>query len=234
MAALAASVISVNAVVLDFDAVSNAAISFSGTSTFDFTANSSGDQFQITESDGTGAAVGLEGYLADTNLFTIGQITSAGVVQTAPVTGTATLYIVDQSGLDLTGTLQWDDISTSFGFIGGVNYTGSFNLFNVQYLGTNADLRALADAGLASDVLSFQFSSPMSLSNLVSTAASTSYSGSLSTGIGPVPEPASAVVLLAGIACFWGILRCRRVAASRNICPVKIKTGCHRQRPVRR
>ena len=228
MAALAVSVTSVNAIVLNFDALPNTAISFSGTGAFDFTSNSGGNQFQITTEQGTGAAIGLEGYVAGANLFTIGQITDSGVVQTAPVTGTATLYIVDQNNVDLTGTLQWDDISTSFGTIGGVNYTGSVNLFDIQYSGTNTDLLSLAAAGSASDTLSFQFNSPESLSSLDSTATSTSYSGSLSAGMSPVPEPGSAVVLLAGLACFYGVLQCRKVKESRKVRALKIETDYRR------
>jgi hypothetical protein len=231
MTALAVSVASVNAIVLNFDALPSTDLSFNGTGNFDFTSNSSGDQFQITTvQQGTGAAVDLEGYLAGTDLFTIGSITDSGLVQTAPVTGTATLYIVDQNNIDLTGTLQWNDISTTFSTIGGVNYTGSVNLSDIQYSGTNADLLSLAAAGSASDVLSFEFTSPESLSNLVSTATSTSYSGSFSAGTSLVPEPGSAVVLLAGLACFYGVLRYRKVKESRNVCPVKIETR-HRRRP---
>lgn len=230
MAALAVSITSVNAIVLNFDALPNTAISFSGTGNFDFTSNSGGDQFQITTEQGTGAAIGLEGYIAGVNLFTIGQITDSGVVQTAPVTGAATLYIVDQNNIDLTGALQWNDIST-FGTIGGVNSTGSVNLSDIQYSGTNADLLSLAAMGSASDTVSFQFTSPESLSNLVSTATSTSYSGSLSAvGMSPVPEPGSAVVLLAGLACFYGVLRCRKVKESRKVRAVKIETD-YRCRP---
>jgi len=228
MAALAVSVASVNAIVLDFDAIANAAISFSGTGTFDFTSNSSGDQFQITADTGAGAAVGLEGYLAGTNLFTIGSITDSGVTQTAPVTGTATLYIVDQSGLDLTGTLQFEDISTSFNTSGELDYLGSLNLFNIQYYGTNADLQALAAAGSASDIVTFPLNPPMSLNNLVSMASSTSYAGSLTSGVIPVPEPASAAVLFVGIVCFCGILWRGRMDGTRKVCAVRVENRYRR------
>ena len=207
MTALAVSVTSVKAIVLDFDALANTDISFSGAGSFGFTSNSSGNQFQITTvQQGTGAAIGLQGYITEVNPFEIGQITDSGPIETAPVTGTATLYIVDQNGFDLTGTIQWTDISTLYGTIGGVNFAGAVNLSDIQYSGTNPDLLAMASAGSASDVLSFQFDSSMLLSELVDTPTSTSYSGSFSASdVTAVPEPAPSAVLLAGI-CFCGML----------------------------
>ena len=221
MAALAVSVVSVNAIVLDFDALANTAMSFSGNSSFGFTTNSSGDQFQITGSS-TGLSTGLEGYVANVDNFTIGTITGSGMLEEAPVTGTATLYILDGTGADLTATLQWNDIYT-FGAAGGINYMGSVNLTDIQYSGMNADLLALAAAGSASDAVSFQFASPMTLTELASMPATTSYSGSISTGVITVPEPAWVAILLAGMACFYGVLRCRRADISRKVCALKVK-----------
>ncbi len=201
------SIVSANALVLDFANLTNTDINFLGNGTmsgngqFDFTSDSAGYQFIITS---PGVSDGLEGYITNSDLFTIGSITGSPPIQTAPVSGTGVMNITDRSGINLTGTLQWENIST-FNAIGGLNITGELNLVNIQYTGTNADLAVLASAGQADDVLSFQFASPMSLSMLDVMATNTSFSGSIES----VPEPGNlpltgVAVVVVGLLSFRG------------------------------
>lgn len=185
------SIASSHAVVLDFANLTNTDLSFLGNGTangngqFTLTSEGSGFQFDITSS---GASDGLQGYITSSDLFTIGTITTSGSVQTAPVSGTATLYITDQNNVSLTATLQWQNIATFYGIVGGLDYTASVNLSDIQYTGNNSDLQALAAAGVADDVISF--TSYESLSQLSDSPAQLSYSGSInSANVSPVPEP---------------------------------------------
>jgi PEP-CTERM motif-containing protein len=180
--------------VLNFSNLDDTSMNFAG-GTFGFS-SSDGYQFSITTvNGGVGDSVGLEGYLSPGGPFTIGSITINGSIQTAPVTGTSTLHITDAQSKDLTGTIQWEDITT-YGVGGIVNLLGQVNLTGIAYSGTNSDLTALAAAGSASDVLSFQFTPAQTLTQLKTTGGSTSYSGSIAAA---VPEPASMTLLGAGL-----------------------------------
>lgn len=188
--------------VLNFSNLDDTSMNFAG-GTFGFSSND-GYQFSITTvNGGFGDSVGLEGYVSPGGPFTIGAITINGSIQTAPVTGTSTLHITDASSVDLTGTVQWNDITT-LGVGGIVDLTGAVNLTAITYSGTNTDLKALAAAGSASDVLTFQFTPAENLTQLKSVGGSTSYSGSIAAA---VPEPASLALLGAGAV---GMLTARR------------------------
>ena len=54
------------------------------------------------------------------------------------------------------GTINWISIST-ISVAGVLNLNGQVNLTGINYLGSNSDLSALAAAGSASDVVTFQF-----------------------------------------------------------------------------
>src|SRR3954453_22843875 len=97
----------VRAINIDFAAVSGAKVQFNGTGeTFTFLPTIE-DQFVITGSDGAGDSVGLRGWM--TGNFSIGAITTSGLLQTASVTGSGQLTIYH--GLNtLTATLTWDSI----------------------------------------------------------------------------------------------------------------------------
>jgi hypothetical protein len=191
--------------VLNFSNLDDTQMTFAG-GTFSFSSND-GYQFSITSvNGGVGDSVGLEGYVSPGGPFTIGSITINGSTQTAPVTGSSTLHITDANSVDLTGTVQWNDITT-LGVGGIVDLTGAVNLTGIAYAGTNNDLKALAAAGSASDVLSFQFVPAQTLTQLKTTGGSTSYSGSIAAA---VPEPAAISLLGAGVLSLLASRRRRR------------------------
>jgi hypothetical protein len=127
-----------------------------------------------------------------TGVYSIGAITDVipGVYQTAPVSGTGKFSIGDGLGTAasdfFTAALNWVNITTVLSG-GTININGTVNLTSFNYAGNNTDLQALASSTAGSVVASFQFTSPVSLTTLASTQASTSYSGSL-TPVN-VPEP---------------------------------------------
>jgi hypothetical protein len=142
--------------------------------------------FDIT----SGSASGFLGNVAGS--FTIGAINTMFGMSSASVLGTGTLTISD--GLNvLTGNLNWVDIA-QMGTLDGLNLTGTVNLTGITYSGSNADLMALAAAGSATDTLSFQFASGVTLSSLATTAQSSSFSGTISAS--SVPDGGATVALL--------------------------------------
>lgn len=184
------------AINIDFAAISGAQVQFNGTGdTFTFLPSAE-DQFVITGSDGVGDSVGLRGWMTGT--FSIGAITTSGLLQTASVTGSGQLTIYH--GLNtLTATLTWDSIST-FGAGGIINVNGDLNLSSIAYTGTRSDLLALAAPGQGSEVISFQFVPGKSLTQLTAdgTVSRTSFSGSVSAdGSAPtlLPDAGSSLSL---------------------------------------
>ena len=176
------------AINIDFAAVSGGQVQFVGSGdTFSFLP-SSGNQFTITGSDGAGDSVGLFGNMSGT--FTIGAITTVGLLQTASVSGSGQLTISDGLGYDLTGTLVWDSIST-FGSGGVINVNGSLNLSSLTYSGSSADLIALAAPQVGSEVISFQFVPGKTLVQLTTDGRvySTSFSGSVNAESAPTLVP---------------------------------------------
>jgi hypothetical protein len=189
------------AIDLNFSSVVGSQLDFSG-GTFSFT---SGNQFQFvitSVSGGVGDSRSLEGGFSPGGPFAIGSITINGGEQTAPVTGTSTLFITDVNSVNLTGTIQWDDITT-VGAGGILDLTGTINLTGLSYSGTSIDLGELAaPPGNASDVVSFQFLPPQTLTQLATTGGETSYSGTIFANQS-VPEPGT--LTLAGMG-FAGLL----------------------------
>lgn len=190
------------AITLNFSNLDHTDVIFAG-GAFSFS-STNGYQFSITGvNGGVGDSIGLDGYVSPGGPFTIGAITISGPIQTAPVTGTGTLHITDALATDLTGTIQWDDITT-LGVGGILDLTGTINLTGITYPGSNNDLDALAAAGSASDVVTFQFVPAQTLTQLKGTGGSTSYSGSITA----VPEPS--VVTLVGMGLVGLLGFCRR------------------------
>lgn len=195
-----------NAIVLNFDALPGTEVNFPGNGTFNFT-STNGYQFQITSvSGGVGDSSGLDGYVAPGGPFNIGTITTNGNEEQASVSGTGMLHITDSSSIDLTASIQWDNITTFF-TSGTLDLNGTVNLTAIHYTGSNSDLRALMAGGMGSDVITFQFVPAESLSQLATTPNETSYSGSIA-----VPEPSSSALILGGLALLYCVFRFRRVA----------------------
>ena len=181
------------AITLNYQGLDGTVISFATNSTFGFT-STNGYQFSISSvAGGIGDSVGLDGFLSPGGPFTIGAVTTNGGLQSAPVTGTSTLHITDNATLDLTGTINWINIGT-VNVLGIINLNGQVNLTGITYTGTNSDLQALAAAGSASDVVTFQFVPAKDLTTLKTQGGQTSYSGSITA----VPEPGAWVLVVMG------------------------------------
>jgi hypothetical protein len=192
-----------NAITINFSNLADTDISFAS-SQFTFSSDD-GYQFSITGvTGGLGDSVNLEGYVNPGGPFTIGAVTINGTTESAPVTGTGILHITDADDVDLTGSLQWENIETQ-GIGGILNLTGLVNLTSITYPSNlssdpSVDLETLANGGSASDIVTFQFVPAMPLTSLVTTGGSTSYSGSISNNSSSVPEPTAIAILgLAGI-----------------------------------
>lgn len=158
-----------------------------------------------TQTGGDGSGVGLQGRI--TGSYTIGSITSTpipgvGTLQTASVTTSpgATLSIRDAGGFELVGDLTFAAISTLTipgGINGGIAGSGSLNLVNITYSGTNADLIRLRDSLAATASISFTPLLGQDLAYLASTPTTTvPYSGVL------MAAPAPSGLLLAGAGTF--------------------------------
>jgi len=148
--------------------------------------------FEVT----SGTASGLLGEITGT--FTIG---AAGII--SPVSGTGSFIIHD--GLNpFTASLTWSDLGV-LGSGGILNVSGTVNLVGITYLGSNADLLALKNAGSAINVLSFQFTSAVSASALKTGKYSTSFSGSISTV--PVPDGGISLIMLGSGLSFLALIR---------------------------
>lgn len=202
-----------NAQSLSFANLPGTSVNFIG-GTFTFSSNTNGYQFNVTQFDGgNGPSVGLQGYLINTDLFTIGTITNFntpfGPVQMAPVFGSATLHITDANSVDLTGSIHWINITT-IGTGGDLDLQGSVNLTGITYGGANSDLSTLAAAGSASDVVTFQFNPAQTLMQL---AAATSVQTASYSGVIVVPEPSTWVLVAMGIG-FGIFLRGRKLVRS--------------------
>ena len=181
------------AITLNFQGLDGTVINFSTNSTFNFT-STNGYQFSISSVlGGVGDSVGLNGFVSPGGPFIIGPITIAGGLQSASVTGAGTLHITDAQATDLTGTVNWISIAT-ISVAGVLDLSGQVNLTGITYGGTNSDLRALANAGSGSDVVTFQFVPPQTLTQLTTTGAQTSYSGSINA----VPEPGTWILVAMG------------------------------------
>jgi hypothetical protein len=196
---------------LNFSSTPGSTIQFNGNgSSFQFDPSTSpvfggvfnGSQWLVgSQTGGTGAAIGLLG-LFNNGPFSYGPITTvingSSVDESATVTGpTGGLQINDGSGFDLTGNINWGELSTH-NYLGGINATLAVNITGLSYTGSNPDLTAIADGGSAAMDLTFQFAPGMSLADLTSGSGpyQTSYSGSLAT---VVPEPTSIGCLLLGL-----------------------------------
>ena len=183
-----------NVISCDFSNVAGASIKFTGTGdTIEFP-NTNTYDFGITDATSPNLA-GLQGNIGGT--YTVGAITSVAGVETASVTTSDGTFSVDDGFSNtLTADLDWKDILV-FSLVGGMNVTGTANLDNISYSGSNSDLLDIKNGGAQTVVLTFQFSpfTKKSLTELMTDGQvnSTSYSGSLSS----IPEPSSCTLLIA-------------------------------------
>lgn len=178
--------------------INNSLIVFHGDTTFDI--NPAADNFVIIT---PGPSFLLHGDMTGT--FTIGVISNpAPGVFTAPVTGTGTFVIHDGAGFDLTATLTWNTIA-QVGTGNALNIQGQANLTGISYLGANTDLIAMANAGTAANVLTFQFVPAVTLQVLRDGPGehSTSFSGTVVS----LPDGGSTVMLLGAALGVIGIAR---------------------------
>jgi hypothetical protein len=182
LGACLAAATSVEALTIDYANTVGSSINFDGLGHFSFTP--SGNSFAVT----SGSAAGLLGEI--TGSYSIGAITTVGIVSSAPVTGVGSFVIHDGSAT-LSGTLSWVDlVQVGAGSI--LNDSGMIDLTGITYGGSNPDLLALASAGNAANVLTFQFIPAVSLTTLAGSPNSTSFSGSITT----VPDGGATVALL--------------------------------------
>jgi hypothetical protein len=191
---------------LDFSNLPGTTITFYGNNdTFAFVPDP-GNDFQITSTvNGTDPdTVGLLGSI--TGIFTIGNISQIGSMQSAPVTGSGVLTVLDESSKALEATLQWIDVTT-IGIAGAVNLSGTANLSDFSYVGNNADLLQFLNGGAVS--ATFQFVPAKSLTDLTAdgTVNSTSYSGTMTPAPAPVPEPATLLLMGTGLIGLGGVVR---------------------------
>lgn len=167
-----------------------AMIAFNGDPTRTITFPDATDGFDFVIQSGLSALNGLLGNIDGT--FSVGTITTpvAGI-EVAPVTGTGTFSIFDGTNT-LTADVSWSEI-LSVGTTLGLNVSGSLNLTNIAYTGSNTELMAMDSDGAATLTVSAQFVPGMSLSQLMTNNAvnSTSYSGTVAS----VPEPATMALL---------------------------------------
>jgi hypothetical protein len=189
------------AISLGIGAVPGSQLQFSAGSSFNFNNSASGgftgDQWWIING-GNGTSAGFFGWFRG-GPWTYGSITVQGDKQSAPITGsTASTYltIYDSSSQQLTADFNWGTISTQPSG-NGLNGDLLINVSNVQYAGSNSDLRNLAAGGLATLVVSFTTSSTLSdLSQ--GSVPPLAFSGSITA----VPEPAA----FAGLAAVCSLL----------------------------
>lgn len=168
------------AITLDFASITGANVSFQN-GNFVFNNNGAGYSLGITGSTGVGNSVGDFGSIS--GVYNIGNITTLGALQTAPVTGSGTMLINDGS-LNMTGTVVWDTIAT-YGVGTTINVLGTLNLTGITYTGTQSDLLALAAAGSGFEAITLQFASPQTLTALkaANSAVRTSFSGNITSAV---------------------------------------------------
>lgn len=187
-----------NALSLNYADVSGATVTFTGTGdTFTFNDAISGYDFNITSAVGStdSATVGLFGNIS--GIFTIGTIsTLLPGYEVAPVTGSGTLSIVDESNVTLTGTLDWVTIYT-FVTSGAINAGGVVNLTGISYSGLNSDLLALGSTGIVNATFNFVPAKLLTALTTNGEVNNTSYSGSIAPA--QVPEPGTLLLLGTGL-----------------------------------
>jgi hypothetical protein len=169
--------------------------------TFSFSA---GPNFVIDLSSGSGAADGLFGTISGT--FTYSNITPvAPGIESATVTGLGSFSVTDAQGKVLTADLTFATITSVGNGASETIFSGSINLTNVLYNGTNTTLFALFTAGEGKATVSNTFTPGEDLTALATPGGqqSANFTGSVSwvgpDDVTPVPAPAGLVLLATAI-----------------------------------
>jgi len=201
---LLAGTASAQSLTFDFSSLGSALITFQGTGgEFDFSPDATtGYDFQIAGATGSLAALdGLRGNINGTFTVNLGSPPPSGDPQEAPVTGSGTLTISDNSGGVFTADIASSGYNAfTFGSIGGLNKESVVNLSSLTYVGGNptnpsySALEQLANSGSAIETVSFQFLPAKSLTVLASGGAVnfTTFSGSFEA----IPEPPTYAAIL--------------------------------------
>jgi hypothetical protein len=190
------------AITLDFATTTGANIQFNGGGTpstgssFQFTSDGSGNQFQITSGgiDSNGDKGSFTG-----GPFNYGAITTLGDgSQFATVTTSGGIVIKDGTGGTVNGNVAFIQVGT-FSASGSINGQAMVDVTGLTYTGGSppqTDLEALVANGLGTMVLTFQFGSTNTTLTTLTTANvpyDSSFSGVITSS---VPEPTT---ILAGM-----------------------------------
>jgi hypothetical protein len=189
--------VAADALTLDFSNIANEKVTFSGGS-FQFgdgTANT--PSFSITSTDGVATSVGLLGSISGN--FAIDPISTGDISSGVSGSGVISLFETGVGPITttvpkVTADISFDDIYT-LGAIGGVQVFGTGNITNFDCDGcTIADYTALAQAGIGTGRITFQFGSATSLQALIDagTAGHSPITSSFSGTLTAVPIPAAA------------------------------------------
>jgi len=178
--------------VLNFSSNTGASIVFASGGTFSFPTLSDFTIGTVSGSPLLNAFVGMTGDI--TGVFTIGEVTTVGPMQSAPVTGSGTVVIGD--GVGGLFTMSFVPVNLmGLGAIGGINYTAAVNMAFVSYTGTVADFQEFAHSAAFIGATSIQFVQNETLTSLMDHGGATSFSGS----IAGIPEPGSLLLLGGGL-----------------------------------
>ena len=189
------------AITLNLSTLDGAYLRFSSATVpyFEFIHSTSGYSFFISDSDG-GSSLGFNGNISGqfnvTDIVTHQDGSQSAIVSARA--GTPTLTIND-GATDFTGKVAWLNLY-SYSGTGVCNSEGVFNLSEVNYGGSDPDLRALRLGGIAT--VAFQFTAS-SLEDLTASGEDVSFNGTLSS----VPVPATILLLGSGLI---GLLALRR------------------------
>jgi len=195
---------------MNFAANNGATVQFNGSSdSFNFNNGFDGYQWNVINETGGSSAVGLNASVSG-GPFNYGPISISGVgmyqIQYATVLGPLGNLAMFDGSQNLTAQVNWIDLATYGAAFGDLNASLEVNVSDIVYTGSNPDLQYLAANQPGSLDVSFQFSTPETLTQLSEGTGpyTTSFSGSISV----VPEPST--LALVGLGTGMLLLRRRK------------------------